>query len=56
LPPGLSGWGACTLAAAASEASGETNNLHHSGANRPNPDFLEGFGGVNRNGEKGVVR
>jgi hypothetical protein len=28
--------------------------MHHSDANRPNPDFPERFGGVNRNGEKGV--
>jgi len=31
LRPELSGWGACTLAAAASEASGKKKNLRHSG-------------------------
>jgi len=33
LPPGLSGWGAEGTLAAASIASGEQKNLHHSGAN-----------------------
>jgi len=49
-PRKLSGWGACTLAAAASEAANE-KNLHHSGANMPSLDFPEGFGELNLNGE-----
>jgi len=51
LRPGLSGWDACTLAAAASEAVNE-KNLHHGGAIPSQKRFPVIWQGLTSNGEK----